>query len=71
MREMNLRQLLPKTSDRMLAAVQDVMDGRKTWRQASIDHGVTESGIHYALKRARAASSSTGTGRSSRRGRRA
>lgn len=63
---MNLRQRLPRTSDRMIAACQDILSGKKTWRQASIDHGVTESGIHYALKRA--ASSPSGTARSARPG---
>jgi len=60
---MKLRELLPNTSWRMLKAVEDIKSGRKTWRQSAIDNGVTESGIHYALKRAEAAAVKAQAGR--------
>ena len=40
-----------RTSEPIRRALKDVLVDGKTWRQASLKHGVTESGILRAIRR--------------------
>lgn len=46
-----LDQALPRSSAQMKRAVLDIKLGSKTWREAAIANGVTESGILRAMRR--------------------